>query len=191
MTELATHRQRRDVERAELPGHPAEDFQVLYRAEFNYVFQSLRRLGVLERDLEDVAHDVFLAVYRRIADYDRGRPLRPWLFGFAYRLASDHRRYARHRREVVGVAAEPADQVPLADAQLEEEQLRRRVLQALETLVFERRGILVMHDLDGHPIPEIARNLSIPLNTAYSRLRLARKDFEKAIRQLPTPKGAP
>jgi RNA polymerase sigma-70 factor (ECF subfamily) len=170
-------------------GGPPLDFHAMYRAEFPYVFHSLRRLGVAPRDVEDVAHDVFLAVYRRWSDYDASRPLRPWLFGFAYRIASDHRRSARHRREVVGAEAEPADDARLPDEEVEGERMRKKVLDALDRMDFERRGILVMHDIDGHPVPEIARALAIPLNTAYSRLRLARKDFEKAIRE--TGRGAP
>lgn len=180
---------RAEVANAERAAVPAE-LHAVYRAEFQYVFRSLRRLGVGEADLEDLAHDVFLAVYRRWADYDAARSVRPWLFGFAYRLASDHRRLSRHRHEVGGVIVEPADAARPADEQLEAEQARRAVLAALDTIALDRRAILVMHDLDGHPMPEIALGLSIPLNTAYSRLRLARKDFEGAIRRASAARGA-
>lgn len=169
---------------------PAE-FQKLYRAELPYVFHSLRRMGIADADLEDVSHDVFLAVYRRWADFDRSRPVRPWLFGFAYRIASDHRRLSRHRHEVGGVAADPIDERHLPDEQLAAEQKRRAVLAALDAIALDRRSVLVMHDLDGHPIPEIARALAIPLNTAYSRLRLARRDFESIIRRTTPPREAP
>lgn len=167
------------------------DFRAVYRAEFQYVFRSLRRLGVRSADIEDLAHDVFLAVYRRWADYDRARALRPWLFGFAYRVASDHRRLSRHRYEMGGVEVEPIDSALLADEQLAAEQTRKAVLAALDTMEFDRRAILVMHDLDGHSVPDIALGLSVPLNTAYSRLRLARKDFETAIRRGSATRGAP
>jgi RNA polymerase sigma-70 factor (ECF subfamily) len=52
------------------------------------VLRSLQRLGVPPADLEDVAHDVFVVVYRRWADFDRDRPVRPWLFGIAFRTAA-------------------------------------------------------------------------------------------------------
>jgi RNA polymerase sigma-70 factor (ECF subfamily) len=145
----------------------------------------------MDRDIEDLAHDVFLAVYRRWGEYDPARSVRPWLFGFAYRIASDHRRLSRHRREKAGVDIEPVDGAPLADEQLVAEQTRNAVLAALETMEFDRRAILVMHDIDGHPVPEIARSLSIPLNTAYSRLRLARKDFELAVHRASATQGGP
>ena len=160
------------------------ELQAIYRAEFHYVFHTLRRLGVRDKELEDVTHDVMLTVHRRLPDYDRSRPLRPWLFGIAYRIATDHKRLARHSREVTGPSMEPADTRRIPDEQLEEEQTRRLVLQALEVIELDRRAILIMHDLDGHRMPEISDELGIPLNTAYSRLRQARKEFEQAIRRI-------
>ena len=41
-----------------------------------------------------------------------------------------------------------------------------------------------MHDIDGHVMPDIAAALGVPLNTAYSRLRLARADFAAAVKRL-------
>jgi RNA polymerase sigma-70 factor (ECF subfamily) len=173
-----------------LPVHPdrapagtSAEFERVYREHFAYVFHSLRRLGVRPRELEDVTHDVFLAICRRFSDYDPGRPVRPWLFGFAYRIAADHRRLSRHRHEGGELLVEPHDERRLPDELLAEEQVRKRVLDALERIDLERRALLIMHDLDGHAIPEIAQVLSIPLNTAYSRLRLARRDFRAALQR--------
>jgi RNA polymerase sigma-70 factor (ECF subfamily) len=43
--------------------------------------------------------------------------------------------------------------------------------------------VFVMHELDEVPVPEIAKTLGVPLNTAYSRLRLARADVVVAIQR--------
>jgi RNA polymerase sigma-70 factor (ECF subfamily) len=50
-------------------------------------------------------------------------------------------------------------------------------MKALDTLDLDRRAVFVLHELDELSMPEIAAALSIPLNTAYSRLRLARADL--------------
>jgi len=167
------------------PAHVATaiSFRAVFETEFGYVWNTLRRLGVAERDAEDVAHDAFVVVHRRLGDFDADRPLRPWLFGIAYRTASDYRRLARHRREVMDDTheAERADASPLAEERLADAEARALFLRTLEELTLDRRAVLVMHDLDGHPIPEVAAALSIPLNTAYSRLRLAREDFKAAL----------
>ena len=174
-------------ERGETPPHGPPDFRAVYEAHFDYVFHSLRRLGVYDRDLEDLAHDVFVAFYRGLDGFDPARPIKPWLFGIAFRVASDHRRRARHRFEVQGDGtdgrAEFADAQPLADEQAAAGQERAVVRAALETLDLDRRAVFVMHDLDGHAMPEIAAALSVPLNTCYSRLRLAREQFATAVRR--------
>ena len=160
---------------------PSAELQDLYRREISYVVHTLRRLGVKNAELEDVAHDVFVALYRHLGERDPARPLRPWLFGFCFRIASDHRKLARHRHEVPPLAHEPADPAPQPDELVAEERLRRQLLAALDAMDFEKRSLVVMHDLEGISVPEIAALLAVPLNTAYSRLRLARAEFERAL----------
>src|SRR6185503_12751947 len=84
-----------------------EDCFQVYQRELDYLLGSLRRLGVPYRDIEDVVHEVFLVMLRRWQDYDRMRPVRPWLFGIAFRVASAERR--KHTREVLGDSLETED----------------------------------------------------------------------------------
>ena len=56
-------------------------------------------------------------------------------------------------------------------------QARERLRCALAQVELHRRAVLILKDIDGQSIPEIAHALGIPLNTAYSRLRLARADL--------------
>lgn len=166
---------------AAAPGH--DDFRAIYEGHFDYVHHSLRRLGTPPADLEDLAHDVFVAFYRGRADYDRSRPLRPWLFGICFRVASDFRRRARHRFEVPDEQRDFADAAPGAEEHLVAAEDRALVEHGLRALELDRRAVFVMHELDGHAMPEIAAALRVPLNTAYSRLRLAREQFALAIRR--------
>lgn len=164
----------------------------VFSSELDYVLRSLRRLGVPPRDVEDVAHDVFVVVQRELARFDASRPLRPWLFGIAYRVASDHRRLARNAREIpTADLPENVDDAASAEAELERAQERALVLKALAGVEMGRRAVLVMHDLDGHSVPDIARELGLPLNTAYSRLRLARAELRDAVTRLLQSRGEP
>jgi RNA polymerase sigma-70 factor, ECF subfamily len=162
----------------------------IFDEHFDYVWATLRRLGVRDADREDLVHEVFLKVHTRLADYDESRPLRPWLFGFAYRVAADHHRLARHRVEVLGAQGEAAGDTVPADDRVAALEQRELVLAALDTLELDRRAVLVMHDIDDVPVPEIARLLDVPLNTAYSRLRLAREQLAGAVTRLRISKGA-
>jgi len=156
---------------------------------FDYVWNTLRRFGVRETDLEDLVQDVFLKIHVRSADYDAARPLRPWLFGFAYRVAADYRRLARHRVESHRAPGDVPAEEPSADERIRAREERALVRQALESVDLDRRAVLILHDLDEIPVPEIAVALEIPLNTAYSRLRLARAEFAAAAKRLRKAEG--
>jgi RNA polymerase sigma-70 factor, ECF subfamily len=165
----------------------APRFQDIYQQEFAYVWHTLRRLGVPPAELEDLAHDVFVVIHRRLVDFDATRAIRPWLFGITYRVASEHR---RRRLPPQGARvpdvdiAEVPDQAPSPERILASDEARRRVALALEQLPLDQRAVLVLHDIDSVPVPEIARVLELPLNTVYSRLRLARAKFVAAATAL-------
>lgn len=170
-----------------------EEFRALFEAQYDYVWTSLRRLGVPERDREDVTSELFVRVHQRLHTFDRARPVRPWLFAFAVRFASDYRRLARNRHEQLDTsesAPEPASATPLADEALAQEQRRRLVLTALEALDLDKRAVVVLHDLDETPVPEIARALGIPEGTAYTRLRTGRAELAQALRRIVSKKEA-
>jgi RNA polymerase sigma-70 factor (ECF subfamily) len=118
------------------------------------------------------------------------------LFGVALRTVLNHRRRFRRRREDLrdwssSSGSEPVDPSPQPDRHAELDQKSRLVTVALESLELKRRAVFVMSEIAGHTMPEIADALSVPLNTAYSRLRLARRDFEAAVRRLQRKEGAP
>jgi RNA polymerase sigma-70 factor, ECF subfamily len=165
----------------------AEGCLQAYQQQLDYLIGSLRRLGVHYPDIEDVLHEVFLVMLTRWDDYDRARPIRPWLFGISFRVASTHRR--RNTREVLGCDYEAEDLGERPDDNLAALQSRALLLKALALVPLERRAVLIMHEVDETPMRELAAELAIPLFTAYSRLRKARQEFQTALARLQ--KGGP
>ena len=155
--------------------HPCLD---AFQLEFDYIVRSLRRLGVPRDDVEDMAHEVFIALRGTWDKYDASRPLRPYLFGIAFRVAASHRR--KTWRELP-CALFDIDDGTRPDQELQAKQARALVLIALERIPLPRRAVFVMHDIDEVGMRDIAVSLSIPLFTAYSRLRKARKEFAAAV----------
>jgi RNA polymerase sigma-70 factor (ECF subfamily) len=158
-------------------------FRAIFDGHVGYVAASLGRLGVSSADRDDLVSEVFVRVHRELPHYDRERPIRPWLFAFAARVASEHRRLARHRREVLGELPPVASSAPTPEHALEQKDAERLVHEALEVLDLDKRAVLVLHDLDDTPVPEVARALGIAEGTAYSRLRAARSEFTAALRR--------
>lgn len=161
-------------------------FRSVYEAQLGFVWSYVRRLGVAAKDVEDVTHDVFVVLHRELARFEPGGSMRALLAGIALRVVSDHRRREGYRQtsplddEVLAV---PEDR-PGAELVLTLEQRRRLLFEALGRLPPERRDVVVLHDVEGFSMPEIARMVTAPLNTLYSRLRLGRRQIEGQLRAL-------
>ena len=186
---MLTHAQSEDLPAA---GPPAvaptmdrlEDAACLkvFRDELDHIHQTLRRLGAPIGDLEDLTQEVFLALRGSWHRCDRTRPLRPYLFGIAFRVLSSHRR--KRGREVPFGAVDLPDVHADLDGHLLNAQARRMVLTALDGLPLKRRLVLIMHELDDIPVATIASTLRVPLFTVYSRLRKARRELAWAMRRM-------
>jgi len=153
-----------------------------FQRELDYVHRTLRRLGTTPSEVEDLAQEVFLVLRRAWSTYDPSRPLRPFLFGIAFRISAAHQR--KWKREVALEVVEVPDGAPGPDDALVSKQARAVILAALERIPLLRRAVLVMHDIDGVPVEDAAAALGIPRFTAYSRLRKARRELETAVRRL-------
>jgi RNA polymerase sigma-70 factor (ECF subfamily) len=156
-----------------------------FETEADFVYRALRRQGVAETDVEDLAQDVFVVLCRRWHELDHGRPLRPWLSGVIVKLAQQHRR--RMGRFVPAGVVDREDSDRSADDQLGGARARALITRALSQLPDKHRVVLVMHDLEGVPMREIATSLAVPLFTAYTRLRAGRRKLSKAIAGLHAP----
>jgi RNA polymerase sigma-70 factor (ECF subfamily) len=168
------------TDEAARPNSSAMQFREAYDIEFAFVSRLVRRLGVRDSHCEDLVHDVFVAAFRSWSTFDSSRPVRPWLSGVTARVVLDHlRKHSTHREETRESLPELHAQGGPAEA-LERNQGLSRAQQIIDALEVDRRSVFVMHELEGLPVPEIAEMIGIPLNTAYSRLRLARRDFENA-----------
>ena len=138
-----------------------------------------------------MAHDLFMEVHRKLDRYDPSRPPRPWLFAFAVRFAADYRKQARVRREGLDSVPERPDPSPGADALVEDREACAIVTEALAAVEHDRRAVFILFELDEVPMAEIAASLGLPVNTAYSRLRLAREEFAAAARRIQRRRGSP
>lgn len=151
------------------------DLDQIYRDCFASVHRLLRRLGAAERDLEDLVHDVFVVAHRRLADFDTTRPIRPWIYGIATRVAIAYSRRAYQQRVDIRPDVEQQVVDHASALRVERQQLAIRLLSAIP---IDQRTVFVLHELEGYSVKEVAAITDTPVNTAFSRLRLAREKFD-------------
>jgi len=165
-----------------VPG--ADRLASIARENYQFVWRSLRRLGVAAPGTDDAAQRVFVLAAEKLTVIVPGCE-RAFLFQTALRVAMSIRRtYAARREAAVGDALEDLiDPAPLPDANAEERQRRAHLDALLEALPMELRAVFVLFEIEGLESAEIGAMLEIPVGTVASRLRRAREIFgEQAAR---------
>jgi RNA polymerase sigma-70 factor (ECF subfamily) len=159
-------------------------FRSVYETYFDFVWSCTRRLGVPPEAIDDVVQEIFIVVHGRLSTLKQPESLRSWVYGVVRRTVSSYHR-ARHVRtsretpepavdESTSFQPSPLDLAVLSD----DLKLLWRLLGELDGA---KREVLELAELDEMTVPEIALALGIPVNTAYSRLRAARHDFNLAF----------
>lgn len=170
---------------APAPTAPADlSFKALYQQHFDFVWSSARRLGIEPSGMDDLIQEVFLVIHSKVHTLEKPHSLRSWIYGIVRRVASNHRREKRVHANAVsdlpGYADAPS-QEPTPLEQTERNARLQILLGLLNELEEYKREIFALVELDELSVPEAAEVLEIPLNTAYSRLRVARQAFEAAV----------
>jgi RNA polymerase sigma-70 factor (ECF subfamily) len=160
---------------------PPLSFQGLYEEHLDFVWRTLRRLGVPPADLPDVAQEVFLVVHRRLPDFEPRARVTTWLFPICLHAARDRRRRAHVRREVPRDEYDLEDPAPLPGNDLERQDDLSLFEAALSDMNLDQRAVFVLFELEELRGEDIAATLAIPLGTVYSRLRLARAAFRNSV----------
>jgi RNA polymerase sigma-70 factor (ECF subfamily) len=149
---------------------------------FDFIWRSLRRLGVPPAGVDDATQKVFWIASQKLqmVRVDRDRA---FLFAIALRVAADERRAQRRRPEVADAARCDAteDAAPAADELVERRQARELLDQFLEDMPLELRAVFVLFEIEEMSTSEIAVLLDIPPGTVASRLRRARETFEDQV----------
>ena len=177
----------------EAPGQAAAlSFESIYEQHFALVWSTTRRLGVTPEAMDDVVQEVFIVVHSKLSTLENPEALRSWIYGIVRRKVSGHRRkYQAEKYSAVPVEDVPDDVIARSPVDLAEQHEQvQQLWMLLEHLEPAKREVFIMAELDELTCPEIADALSIPLNTAYSRLRHAREAFEAALLRHKVQKGA-
>jgi len=161
-------------------------FDDVYAANVDFVWRTLRHLGVPATQLDDAVQEAFMVVFRKLSAFEGRSALRTWLYGITVGIARNARRSLRRHGHVESI--EPWIESARGPERLAEvAEARDLVTCALDEIDDERREVLVLSDVEELTAVEIAAVLTIPLGTVYSRLRTARREFGEAVARLEEP----
>ena len=144
-------------------------------------------LGIVQDrdDARDICQDAFLRVYRSLDRFDGQSKFFTWLYRIVFNLAIDHLR----RRRIRVTPLEEAERVLSADdhidinpaRKLNNDRLRQRLVEAMDTLSPAHRCVLVLREIEGLSYKEIAEVVDCSIGTVMSRLFHARKNLQREL----------
>jgi RNA polymerase sigma-70 factor (ECF subfamily) len=156
----------------------AVELERLYEGYFHHVTRWVRAFGCPPADIDDVAQETFLVARRRLADFD-GRNAAGWLYRIAQHVTRAQRRRSWVRRTLFREASDGVtdfgQQSPIEA--LEQREARRMMQRILSQLTERRRTAFFLFEIEGYTGEEIAVLEGVPVNTVYTRLHHARRDF--------------
>jgi RNA polymerase sigma-70 factor (ECF subfamily) len=157
----------------------------IYRDHADDVAAWARRLGGPELDVEDIVHEVFLVVQRRLPEWRGEAKITTWLYEITLRVVSDRRRRWRWPR-LGGRGSRAADDAPqlAADepdalAMLERREATAALYRLLDGIGEKYRTVLVLFELEGKSGEEIAALTGTSVSNVWIRLHRGRQQLMK------------
>lgn len=159
----------------------AATFRDVFSRYAPYVLGLVRRLGVREAEVEDVAQEVFIVVHRQLPSFEGRSSLKTWLCGITLRTVANHRRKVMRRREAAFEASGDLHADADQDTALERQDDAATLQNALDRLSPKLREVFVLYEIEELPMADVARSLGCPRFTAYTRLHAARAALRQRL----------
>jgi RNA polymerase sigma-70 factor (ECF subfamily) len=157
------------------------------------VFNLALRLTGDPEDARDIAQDVFLQVFRMLSRFEGRSSLKTWIYRIVVNQCHNRQRWWKRRRKDRTRPLEdltPADEAQMCarspEASNPYEEIRRReqgsaVQAALLAVSFEHRAILLLREVEGLSVEQVAASLGLPQGTVKSRLSRAREALRRQL----------
>jgi len=167
-------------------------FEAVYEENLKFVWRAARRLGIDSGDTDDVVQEVFVVAHRKLAAFEGRAQVKTWLLKILVRVVRHYFRTQQRKpghRPVHSLDALDAlhDHQTRGPAESAERREAVRILDGLlDRMDSEKREVFVLAEIEQLSSVEIAEVLGANINTIYSRLRVARQEFEQAVRRFQT-----
>ncbi|MGB9856610.1 MAG: RNA polymerase sigma factor [Dictyoglomaceae bacterium] len=141
-------------------------------------------------ELEDLAQEVFIKVFKNISKFRGESQFSTWLYRITLNLSYDYKRKNKNVfsldenidedsdntfEEVIPNSEEDSEKI------VEKVELQRKIREAIKSLSKEYQEVLILREFEGLSYEEIGKVLNCPVGTVESRLYRARKELKKRI----------
>jgi RNA polymerase sigma-70 factor (ECF subfamily) len=151
---------------------------------FALVYKQMRAITAAKsRELDDLVQIAAERALKGLSSFEQRSRLSTWTFRICYLTFISHERSAQRwlRRFVLGEDVDAPDPLPSAAETLEQRERVERLRRALVRVSPKRRAVVVLHDLEGLDIDEVARIVGAKRNTVKSRLRDGHRQLARLL----------
>jgi len=153
------------------------------------LYRQMRALAGPRQDLDDLVQAAAERALKALERFEGRSSLSTFTYGIVYRTLLDHQRwYRRFQRRFTLDSREEPDELAFprsSETDLRELERARRLYAALDLLPNEKRATLVLHDLEGLDVADVAAISGANELTVRSRLRDAHKKLADLLRKDP------
>lgn len=160
-------------------------FREFYQCHRQMVTANLFRVMGHRGELEDLVQEVFAIAFRAFARFRGDSKLSTWLYRICVNVALGRLRKKGRKPPPIPMAEPPENPDRPAPETPERLLLRNeevaRCYQILDALSPKKRVVLVLHEIDGLDVKDIAEIVGAPAVTVRTRLHYARKEFYRRV----------
>ena len=152
-------------------------FRLVYRRHVEKVRSLLFRL-VEPQNIDDLTQEVFVKVWKHLPKLETPAYLSTWIYRITTNVANDHHRLRRRAVPTEDLASALELPAPEHQASLGTKEM---IAAGLAQLSFDHRTVIVLFEIEGLTVEEIASVIQKPIGTVKSRLAHARSYLLKAF----------
>jgi RNA polymerase sigma factor (sigma-70 family) len=175
------------------------NFEQLVRDHQALVFRTLLRLTGSRENVDDLAQEVFLRLYRALPSFRGESLITTYLYRITVNVAQNEwKRRRRDDRSHVSLSDEISnweDRLPHpnrnAEQQIEELEFRQCVEEQLQSLSTIERTVLVLYHQEERSYEQIAYALGLPIGTVRTHLHRGRKKLREGLQERQTRERRP
>ena len=173
--------------RPEAADRPFGDgFRAFYERNFRFTYRVVARLAGRDADVDDLVQEVFTIAGQKLEEFEGRAKETTWLYRIAANIVSADRR-KRKRQHLLSLrwlrpAAED-EVVEGPDRDAEKQDAHGLVREVLAELSEKKRNVFILFELEGLSGQEVAEIVGCPLDTMWTRLFHARREFRQLLKE--------
>jgi len=162
-----------------------DEFEALLKPHVGHLYRVAYRLTNQPEAAEDLVQDLMLHFYPKLQELKQIENLKPWLARSLYNRFIDNLR--KSKRNPISDALEDTvlesvtDQNLQPDHETEQGLMQIRLTKALDQLNEDQRYVIMLHDMEGYTLTELAEVMGTPVGTLKSRLHRARNRVKEVL----------